>query len=333
MKSCCVLLALIILVLLSPSPARASTTCSATLTNVQFSAVDPFGSTVDVSATLNYSCTISSILSSSKIRMCFSIGAGAQGGGNLAPRQMSSGGNLMSFNLYKDASRSLIWGTRSDGYGAVEATLVIGALLGSATANGSLTVYGRVPSGQTSLVPGSYSNLFSGSHTELIYQSNEFLLGLLDYPASCTAGGNGGGSGTFAFTASATVSASCDPAFTVNNLNFGTRGLLNANIDTTANVSPRCTNTTPYQIGLNNGLNASGSTRRMKSAANAYVSYELYRDAGRSLRWGNTQNVDTVSGTGSGGAQSLPMYGRVPVQSPTPAAGVYSDTVTVTIYY
>ncbi|WP_162932265.1 Csu type fimbrial protein [Solimonas sp. K1W22B-7] len=323
---------LLLLLALCPQPGQASTTCSASLSNVSFSPVNPFGGNVDVTATLNYSCTITSILSSSRVRMCFSIGAGAQGGGNFAPRQMSSGANLLYFNLYKDSGRSLIWGTRSNSYGSVGATLEIGALLGSATANGSLTVYGRIPSGQTTLVPGSYSNAFSGAHTELIYQYNEFLLGLLGYPATCTSGGNGSGSGTFAFSALATVSAQCDPSFSVENINFGTGGLLTANYDATAIVSPRCTNTTPYQLGLNNGINASGSIRRMKSAAGNYVSYELYRDNGRSQRWGNTQGTDTVAGTGSGSAQDVTIYGRVAPQA-TPVAGSYADTVTVTIYY
>ncbi|HSW12639.1 MAG TPA: spore coat U domain-containing protein [Solimonas sp.] len=323
---------LLLLLALCPLPGQASTTCSASLSNISFGAVNPFGGNVDVTATLNYSCTITSILSSSRVRMCFSIGAGAQGGGNFDPRQMSSGANLMYFNLYKDAGRSLIWGTRSNSYGSVGATLEIGALLGSATGSGSLTVYGRVPSGQTALVPGSYSNVFSGAHTELIYQYNEFLLGLLGYPASCTSGGNGSGSGSFAFTASAQAQAQCDPSFSTENLDFGTGGLLLANRDATADIHPRCTNTTPYQLGLNNGLNASGSTRRMKSPAGNYISYELYRDSGRSQRWGNTQGTDTVAGTGSGSAQNVTVYGRVAPQA-TPLAGSYADTVTVTIYY
>ena len=43
-----------------------------------------------------------------------------------------------------------------------------------------------------------------------------------------------------------------------------------------------------------------------------YLPYELYRDSARSLRWGNTLTVDTASGTGTGSAQQLTIYGRVP---------------------
>ena len=59
------------------------------------------------------------------------------------------------------------------------------------------------------------------------------------------------------------------------------------------------------------------------------VNYALYRDASRTLNWGNTVGTDTVSGSGNGTAQTLTVYGRVPAQT-TPAAGVYNDSVTVT---
>lgn len=40
-------------------------------------------------------------------------------------------------------------------------------------------------------------------------------------------------------------------------------------------------------IGLDNGLYASGTTRRMRNGAGQFVVYELYRDSPRSVRWGN----------------------------------------------
>lgn len=64
-----------------------------------------------------------------------------------------------------------------------------------------------------------------------------------------------------------------------------------------------------------------------------YLPYELYRDAARSLRWGNTLNVDTVGGTGSGSAQQLTIYGRVAPVTGQPPAGTYNDLVQVTITY
>lgn len=327
-----VLAALILGLCGTAQPVHAATTCSATMSDVSFGSVDPYGGNVDVQATINYSCTITSVLSSSRVRMCFSIGVGSSGIGHLTPRRMISGLNALSFQLYKDAGRTLVWATRFNSEGGVGVDLEVGALLGSATASGSLTVYGRVPTGQTTLVPGNYSNTFSGPHTELVYQYNEFLLGLLGFPGSCTSGGNGSGAGSFPFTASATVAKQCAPDFAVQDIDFGTQGLLDQAVDTTALLTPRCTNTTPYQIGLDDGQHAVGSTRRMRSASGDHVSYELFRDAGRSQRWGDTENVDTVSGTGTGATQNIAVYGRVAAQA-TPPAGTYSDTITVTISY
>lgn len=314
---------------------EAATSCSASMSGVTFGDVNPFGGNVDVTATLNYSCTSTGLLGlgllGAKVKLCFSIADGLQGSGHVDPRRMTNGANAMSFNLYKDASRSLIWGTRSDAYDSQNRDLQVPVTLGSGSASGSITVYARVPGGQAALIPGSYANSFAGTETELVYRYNEGLLGLTNYPSSCTSGGTAGSS-SFGFAASASVSATCNPSFAVQDIDFGTHGLLTASIDTTATVSPQCTNTTPYQVGLDNGLYAVGNTRRMRSSGGRHVGYELYRNAGRSQRWGNTPNTDTVAGTGTGSPQSLPIYARVAPQT-TPPEGTYSDTVTVTIYY
>ncbi|RUY19730.1 spore coat U domain-containing protein, partial [Mesorhizobium sp. M7A.F.Ca.US.001.04.2.1] len=57
-----------------------------------------------------------------------------------------------------------------------------------------------------------------------------------------------------------------------------------------------------------------------------------YRDTGRTQPWGITVGTDTVAGTGNGNVQNLTVYGRVPPQT-TPAAGVYTDTVAITVTY
>ena len=68
------------------------------------------------------------------------------------------------------------------------------------------------------------------------------------------------------------------------------------------------------------------------SGANS-VTYGLYKDAARSTGWGSSiVSGETVSGTGTGSAQALTVYGRVPPQS-TPPPGTYSDVVVVTVTY
>jgi spore coat protein U-like protein len=138
---------------------------------------------------------------------------------------------------------------------------------------------------------------------------------------------------TSTFTVSITLVATC----TINSastLNFGgSVGILGANIDQTSTISVTCSNTTPYNIGLDAGTatGATVTTRKMTSGANT-VSYALYSDSGRTTNWGNTVSTDTVAGTGNGTAQSYTVYGRVPPQT-TPAPGAYTDTITVTVTY
>ena len=129
-----------------------------------------------------------------------------------------------------------------------------------------------------------------------------------------------------------TITATC----TINSastLNFGTQGVLSTNVDQTSTIQVTCTNTTPYNVGLDagTGSGATVATRKMTSGANT-VNYTLYSNSGRTTVWGNTVGTDTVGATGNGSAQSYTVYGRVPTQA-APAPGTYTDTITVTVTY
>jgi spore coat protein U-like protein len=117
-------------------------------------------------------------------------------------------------------------------------------------------------------------------------------------------------------------------------LNFGTQTLLNANVDASVNLSVQCSSGTDYDVSLDNGLNTS---RRMDSTSGAgvganIVDYELYTDSGRTTVWPTTAGTAPYPYTGTGAAQSIPVYGRVPTQT-TPPAGNYYDTVGITVTY
>ena len=62
-----------------------------------------------------------------------------------------------------------------------------------------------------------------------------------------------------------------------------------------------------------------------------YVSYELYRDTTRLLRWGTGLGNEST-GTGSGSSQSLTVYGQVPLQ-PSVNVGSYTDTIVATVTF
>jgi spore coat protein U-like protein len=109
--------------------------------------------------------------------------------------------------------------------------------------------------------------------------------------------------------------------------------VLAANIDQTSTLNVTCTNTTPYNIGLDKGVNgASVTTRQMKAAGPALINYSLFSDAGRTVNWGNTVGTDTVAATGIGSAQPFTVFGRIPPQ-PSPVPALYTDTITVTVTF
>ncbi|HVW54928.1 MAG TPA: spore coat U domain-containing protein [Rhizobiaceae bacterium] len=117
-------------------------------------------------------------------------------------------------------------------------------------------------------------------------------------------------------------------------LDFGPKGVIDTNVDQTTTISVQCTNTTPYTVGLSvgNGTGATVAIRKMTGAAGATINYSIYRDTARTQVWGNTPGTDTVAGTGNGAVQNITAYGRVPAQN-TPAPGVYSDVVAITVTY
>jgi spore coat protein U-like protein len=137
---------------------------------------------------------------------------------------------------------------------------------------------------------------------------------------------------TSTFTVQVSITATC----TINSastLNFGTQGILSTNVDQTSTIAVTCSNTTPYNIGLDAGT-GSGATVAVRklTSGGATVNYSLYSDAGRATVWGNTVGTDTVAGTGNGSSQNFTVYGRIPTQT-TPAPGTYNDTITVTVTY
>jgi spore coat protein U-like protein len=319
--------------------ARADTTCTVAPSTLAFGPVTTTALR-DASTTFNITCNTAglAILGSARVRLCVSIGDGSGGVGQYLPRRMSSGSNTIQYQLYRDSARTLVWG--ATGNASVPNPLVIDLAYSVPLLGGSLTqqitVYGRVPAGQA-LTVGSYTSNFSGTATSIQYAFNESIIGDTTVPATCTTAVTGAktAANAFPFSVTASVAPQCG-TYVTSDLDFGTvaAATIASNRDQTTTIGLTCTNGTAWNIGLDNGQNANGSVRRMRLGSGAsarYVNYELYRDTGRSQRWGTTIGTDTRTGTGNGSAQTVTVFGRVPPQAP--AAGSYSDTVTVTITY
>ena len=148
------------------------------------------------------------------------------------------------------------------------------------------------------------------------------------------------GTATANLTVQITITASC----TINaaTLDFGSNAattLVGSNIDNSTTVSVTCGSGSPYSIGMDNGANASGGQRRMNTGAN-YINYNLFIDSARTNAWTTAASSTTCSsanscylGTGSGSAQLVNIYGRVPSMGVAPPVGTYTDTVTMTVTY
>lgn len=138
-----------------------------------------------------------------------------------------------------------------------------------------------------------------------------------------------GATSTSTFQVTATVASSC--TVTATSLAFGNYTL--AQLDGTSTITATCTNGTTYTIGLDAGTfsGATTSTLRMTGPSAAGLSYSLFSDSGRTTNWGNATG-SWVSGTGTGAAQVLTVYGRIPANQ-TALIGSYTDTVTVTVTF
>jgi spore coat protein U-like protein len=297
------------------SPVHA-TSCSFSVTNVAFGSVNvTANAAVDTNATLSVTC---SGLALTTVQVCVNFGAGSGGATNASDRFMLSGANKLHYSLYSDPGRTTVWG--SDlwaGAGAGSVSINVPLLLGTNTV--TQTVYGRVFSGQQTVLAGSYLSTFNSTDAEIVYGAVGLGCGLLSLTATTT------------FNVTATVPTTCTVA--TNNLNFGTAGLLSANTDASTTLSPECTNGTPYNVGLDGGLSgATDPTQRKMTLGAQSVLYGLYRDSARSLPFGNTIGSNTLTGTGTGLAQSISVYGRIPPQT-TPSPGTYNDIIVVTLTY
>ncbi|GAM30110.1 putative biofilm synthesis domain protein [Acinetobacter calcoaceticus] len=106
-------------------------------------------------------------------------------------------------------------------------------------------------------------------------------------------------------------------------------------------VNSTCNFGTPYSIYLGDGNNRiAGGFRRMTSGNNEFIPYQLYKDSNYSTVWDATGGVTNVGGaggvskTGSGSAQTTPVYGKIPQgTSIASTPGSYSDSVVVTVTY
>lgn len=139
-RLCC---AATVALLAAAGAAQAAPSCKGvTTTSVAFGVYNPISATpTDSLGTISYFCP-------GALAPVISINAG--GSGTFSPRQMVSAfSDVLGYNLYADAARTIVWGDGTGGTSTVPGT--------TSTKPATANVYGRIFPGQ-SVGSGSYSD-------------------------------------------------------------------------------------------------------------------------------------------------------------------------------
>lgn len=314
--------------LLCPLASKAVVCSISGVQNINFGSVNPLSAAdTNTSMTFNYSCTKEVLDVLAGVTICFNIGASAVSG-QIPTRRMSWAGppaSTLDYQLYQNASYTTIWGSQYQSGTAPPAIQL--NLLNLTPVTGSLTVYAKVPAGQTTAVPGTYQDTYTAATASMTIN-----VGLVAPPTTC---GTTQGP-TFPFTVSAVVTKFCNVT-TASNISLGSVPSTQTDIAASNTIGVACTNNTPYTIGLvpsNNSSTGSGVMRtNTGNASNSdRVPYQLRSTAGTSgTPWGNTAGTNTVAGTGNGQTSNFTAYATVPSANYTP--DTYADTVTINVTY
>jgi spore coat protein U-like protein len=118
--------------------------CTISATSVNFGNYNVFsGTNLDSTGTITYQCNATA----ANITVSLSKGLSS----TYNPRQMAKGAERLSYNLYRNAARTNIWGDGTSG------TAIYSRANPPNNSNVNLTVYGRVPAGQD-VSAGSFSD-------------------------------------------------------------------------------------------------------------------------------------------------------------------------------
>lgn len=135
------------LAFLAAAGAAEAQNCSISVpTSVAFGTYDVYGAFVDSAGTVRIGCILAT-----NVTVDLSRGNAP----TFIPRYMVNGAQHLTYNLYLDAARTSIWGDNTGG----------SSHGGSYPGSTSVTIYGRIPSGQ---------DAWSGSYTDSIVATVTF---------------------------------------------------------------------------------------------------------------------------------------------------------------
>ncbi|WP_313303280.1 spore coat protein U domain-containing protein [Diaphorobacter sp.] len=311
----------------SPFLAQAGVTCTASASDVNFPDVKPWQATPAQMGSITVRCK-SDVrdFAVQKVNVCLAIGTGA-GSSSWDPRQMvqSVGSARLDYQIYK-ADGSFF----GSPYQPTPAQIrdVIVPRNGNSTAPIVVNMQVVLPAQASSAIPpGQYMGNYSGNGTLMAVSAP---VSERATPSDCSDDKNN--AGIFPFAVTATIPKFC-ALVPIDNMVFeNVAGFGDTERNAGTSIGVRCTHTTAYSVSLtpSNG-NAAGKGALKLVGSSDTVAYSLFRDAARTVPWGNTSG-NAVSSTGNGTIQRFSVHGQVPANlDATP--GDYRDSVQVTVTY
>lgn len=218
--------------------------------------------------------------------------------------------NTLRFNIYTDPPPhpSAVWTYTNP----VRQSITVPP--GNNSYSGSMTFYGQIDANQ--VAP-------TGNYAASFYQT---VLGYVPTGSSICQAGVGYWNGTL--QVNATFAEACTLG-TISAVDFGVYNRHEHHVDATGAVVVDCPLNQQWTLSFDGGNNALNGERRMTNGDGDYIAYHLYSDAGR-----NTEIPinGTITGTGTGTNQAVPVHGRV--ETPTlPPIGTYIDFVIVVLSF
>ncbi|GLO14923.1 hypothetical protein PPUJ20028_35060 [Pseudomonas putida] len=208
--------------------------------------------------------------------------------------------------------------------------------------NGILDVLGLLGSITPKTVPIYLRTQIGSNVAAGLYQENLTVTWSWDYCSGISVlGGCLGrdiGSGVQTLNVSLTVTNDCQ--ITTPDISFSSAPVVAGFGTVSQSMSVSCTKGSNYTVGLDDGQNVSGGRRRMKSSANNYLAYDIFKSAG-TVRWGASgaarrasADADVNPGAGTGtGSQVFNYNAKVYTDQATPPAATYSDSVILDVQF
>lgn len=131
-----------------PGQASAAAICALSSTSLSFGHYVPYEATpTDSTATITVTCTSSNV-----VPVIINGSISLTGPGAPSERDLIDGSNRLRYQLFLDPSRTMVWG--DGGSGDTRSVIGIASIAGPFQA--TVTVYARIPAGQSGAMVGNY---------------------------------------------------------------------------------------------------------------------------------------------------------------------------------